>query len=119
MKRKAEVNGYLIGLDGRQLHVRSGHAALNTLLQSAGALIMKKALCCLDEQLQARGLLPGIDYEFVANVHDEWQVEVSEEHAETVARESEKAFEAAGDYFNFRCPITGEAKIGNNWAETH
>lgn len=32
---------YLIGLDGRKLHVRSPHSALNTLLQSAGALACK------------------------------------------------------------------------------
>jgi hypothetical protein len=33
---------YLRGLDGRHLHVRSLHSALNLLLQSCGALICKK-----------------------------------------------------------------------------
>ena len=41
--------GYLKGLDGRQLQVRSAHSALNTLLQGAGAIVMKKALVIIDE----------------------------------------------------------------------
>jgi len=29
------------------------------------------------------------------------------------------AIRKAGDYFGFRCPLDGEYKVGNNWAETH
>jgi DNA polymerase-1 len=39
---KAAERGYLKALDGRHMHIRSKHAALNTLLQGAGALICKK-----------------------------------------------------------------------------
>ena len=119
VQTKAENNGFLIGLDGRHLHVRSPHAALNTLLQSAGALIMKQALIILDERLQSLGLIPGDDYEFVVNVHDEWQVEVTEEHAQRVADMSCTAMTMAGSFFDFRCRIDGEARIGSNWADTH
>ena len=48
----ASGRGYVLGLDGRRVAVRSEHAALNTLLQSAGAIVMKKALCLLDEYAQ-------------------------------------------------------------------
>lgn len=119
VKAKAKKDKALKGLDGRVLHVRSDHAALNTLLQSAGAIVMKQALVELDEALKALGYIPGDDYEFVANVHDEWQVEVKEELAERVAMESEKAMVKAGDFFSFKCRIDGESKIGNNWKETH
>ena len=119
VQTKAKANGYLLGLDGRQLHVRSEHAALNTLLQSAGALIMKQALCLLDDILQQECLVPGIDYEFVANIHDEFQIEVREDIAERVSKRAEQAMTRAGESFNFRCRIDGEAKIGRNWAETH
>ena len=37
IKRKVENGGTLMGLDGRILPIRSSHAALNMLLQSAGA----------------------------------------------------------------------------------
>lgn len=117
--KKAAAKGWIRGLDGRRLHIRSGHAALNTLLQSAGALVMKKALHILDTRLQELGLVPGVNYEFVANVHDEWQIEVDEEYAELVGRTAVESITAAGDYFGFRCPLAGEYKIGNNWAETH
>jgi hypothetical protein len=109
----------LKGLDGRFLPVRSLHSALNTLLQSAGALIMKKALVILDENLQAQGFIPSIDYEFSANVHDEFQIEALEEIADRVGQMAVEAIRAAGEYFNFRCPLDGEYKVGNNWAETH
>jgi len=111
---------YLIGLDGRRLQVRSAHSALNTLLQSAGALIMKQALVVLDDLLQMEhGLKPGVDYEFVGNIHDEWQIEVKEEHAELVGQTGVRAITLAGELFNFKCPLTGDYRIGNNWAETH
>ncbi|MFN3077211.1 MAG: DNA polymerase, partial [Alphaproteobacteria bacterium] len=73
-------SGSLPGLDGRRLHVRTDHAALNTLLQGAGAIVMKQALVLLDTRLQQL----GIDYKFVANVHDEWQIEVAEDYADMV-----------------------------------
>lgn len=111
--------GSLRGLDGRELWVRSEHSALNTLLQSAGAVIMKQALVVLDENLQARGLIPGKDYEFVANVHDEWQIEVADDLAEIVGQEAKRSMGIAGELLKFACPIDGEYGIGTNWSETH
>lgn len=119
VKKKANSAGFLVGLDGRKLHVRSDHAALNTLLQSAGALVMKKALVILDETLQAAGMVPGVNYEFVANVHDEWQIEVDEDLAEFVGKTATASITKAGEAFGFRCRLDGEYKIGNTWAETH
>jgi DNA polymerase I len=62
--------------------VRSEHAALNTLLQGAGAIVMKKALVILHEKIKC-GI---INASFCANVHDEWQIEVPQEDAERVVR---------------------------------
>jgi len=119
VKAKAKSAGWLGALDGRRLHVRSDHAALNTLLQSAGALIMKKALVMLDNDLQAAGLVPGVNYEFVLNIHDEWQIEADTEHAEFIGEAGKAAITKAGEFFNFRCRLDGEYKVGKNWAETH
>lgn len=119
VEQKVKENGFLKGLDGRILHVRSAHSALNTLLQSAGAVIMKLALVLLDSKLQSLGYIPGIHYEFVANVHDEWQIETNEEIAETIGKCCVEAMETAGKQLKFRCAITGEYSVGNNWAETH
>jgi len=112
--------GWLKGLDGRILRVRSAHSALNTLLQSAGAVVMKKALCILDEDLQALGLRHcGVDYEFALQIHDEMQIEVREKLAETVGKMAVRAIEKAGEALGFRCPLTGEFHVGKTWAETH
>jgi len=119
VKANARARGFLYGLDRRELAVRSQHAALNTLLQSAGAVQMKKALCILDDYLQSIGLIPGTNYEFVANVHDEWQIEVDDDKAELVGRAAVEAIRLAGEHFQFRCPLGGAYEVGTNWAETH
>lgn len=123
VKRIARTRKWLRGLDGRKLHVRSEHAALNVLLQSAGALVMKQALVLADWLAQYEGLVPitlgGRDYEFVLNVHDEIQAEVLPEHAERLGEILADSIRAAGHYFNFRCPLDAEYKIGSSWAETH
>ena len=120
VKQAYRRRGHLIGLDGRRLYVRSEHSALNTLLQSAGAVLMKKALVLLDERLQFLGLDPGDDYEFVANIHDEFQIECKERYAKRfIGPQAERAITRAGEYYEFGCPLSGTFKIGRNWAETH
>lgn len=119
VQKRAKERGHILGLDKRRLTVRSMHAALNTLLQSAGAIQMKKALCLLDDSIQAAGLIPGTNYEFVANVHDEWQLEVDDDKGEMVGRLAVQAIRDAGAFFQFRCPLDGAFAVGANWAETH
>lgn len=112
---KFAQKGSLPGLDGRRLKVRSQHAALNTLLQGAGAIVMKKALELLHEKLNC-GIISG---SFVANVHDEWQIETTKELAESVGQAGVQAIQEAGQSLGLRCPLDGDFKVGTNWAETH
>jgi len=119
VKQVYRRRGHLVGLDGRKLHIRSEHAALNTLLQSAGAVLMKKALVILDETLMMVGLKEGKDYEFVANVHDEFQIEVYHRYAKVISTYAAESVSRAGDYFEFDCPLSATAHIGKNWSETH
>jgi DNA polymerase I-like protein with 3'-5' exonuclease and polymerase domains len=107
--------GFVPGLDGRKIWVRSEHAALNSLLQGAGAIVMKKALVLLADKIKDNKW----DAKFVANVHDEWQIEVTEAHADEVGRAARQSIIEAGEHFKLRCPLDGEYKIGRNWAETH
>lgn len=111
----ASRKGWVKGLDGRHIIIRFEHAALNTLLQSAGAIVMKKALVILHNKLK-RGI---IDASFCANVHDEWQIEVDEKQAELVGKMAVESIEEAGKHFNLRCPLTGEYNVGNTWKDTH
>lgn len=114
VSRLAE-KGWLPGLDGRRLIVRSQHAALNTLLQGAGAIIMKQALIILNRKL----IHANMDARFVANVHDEWQIETTEQDAETVGHFAVQSIRQAGIRLKLRCPLDGEFKVGLNWAATH
>jgi DNA polymerase I-like protein with 3'-5' exonuclease and polymerase domains len=107
--------GTVPGLDGRRINVRSEHAALNSLLQSAGAIVMKKALQLGITKADSYGL----DYNIVANVHDEWQIECAEADAKRVAVCFRNAIRDAGRHFDMRCPLEGDYMIGDNWSDTH
>ena len=113
------TKGYLIGIDGRHLQIRSRHSALNQLLQSTGAISVKKATTILYNDLSQAGLRWGIDYAFVAHVHDEIQALVKPEYIQAFKDMSIDSFRKSGEYFNLRCPFTGEAREGKNWMETH
>ena len=119
IQQKAERNGCLTGLDGRILTIRSEHAALNMLLQSAGAVLMKVALIKLHTKLSEIGWQHGREYAFVGNIHDEFQAEVKPELADTYGALAIKAIQAAGRELNMKCPMDGEYKVGESWAETH
>ena len=112
---KLMAKGHLPALDGRRVWVRSEHAALNTLLQSAGAIVAKQWLVESTKLLQEK----GINAKLLAFVHDETQWEVKEDQAEEAARLIEQAATKAGEALGFRCPVDAEGKVGNNWRECH
>jgi DNA polymerase-1 len=110
-----EHRGFLIGIDGRALNARSQHSALNTLLQSAGAIVMKQATVLMNRHLTNA----GIDFRQVAHIHDEVQFEVRSDQARSAASIVQEAIPEAGDVLGFRCPLAGEARVGKDWSETH
>jgi DNA polymerase I-like protein with 3'-5' exonuclease and polymerase domains len=105
--------GFLTGLDGRRIRVRSEHAALNTLLQGAGAVVMKQAIVILYD------LLERVDFKLVAQVHDEWQIECKPEDADFIGKSCVNAMVFAGEVLQLNCPLDGEYRVGNSWADTH
>jgi len=107
--------GYVPGLDGRRILVRSEHAALNSLLQGCGAIIAKQ--WCIEAHRTFKQ--EGLKVQQVAFVHDEIQIEASEEDAEAVASIMIASAQKAGEVLGFRCPVDAEAKIGKNWFDTH
>lgn len=107
--------GYVPGLDGRKIWVRSEHAALNSLLQGAGAIVMKKALVLFNDKIKANKW----SVKFVANVHDEMQFECHPDIAELAGKAAKQSIIDAGTYFKLRCPLDGEYKVGKSWRDTH
>ena len=106
---------WLRGLDQRKILIRHPHAALNTLLQGAGACVMKYALTLLEEYV----INKRIKAYPVVNVHDEFQYEVEESKTKEFGELAVQSIIQAGKDLKIRCPLDGEYKIGNNWAETH
>lgn len=107
--------GYLKGLDGRLIWVRSPHSALNSLLQGAGAIVFKMWLILATAAVKAA----GISAILVASVHDETQWECDEDQAETLGKLLVKCANQAGIDAGLKCPVDAEFKIGKNWRETH
>ena len=117
--REKARRGYLKSLDGRLLHVRSMHSALNTLLQGGGAVVMKKALVIAYRRFSEEGWVHGREYAFVANVHDEFQKEVEEQLAERAGQIAADSIREAGVAYGLKCPLAGAYQIGLTWADSH
>jgi hypothetical protein len=119
VKTKVRANGRLRGLDGRPIFCTAEHAALNYLLQSAGAILSKR-WCVIGQQLlDDAGLTYNVDYTRCAYVHDEQQFSVVPSEAERVAELIVRAAPMAGEYYKFKVPITAASDIGSSWQETH
>ena len=109
------AKGKLPGLGGYQLTIRSTHSSLNTLLQSAGAIIAKQWIIEFTKNLKQN----KIPYKLVGWIHDEVQIETPEQYGETVGKIVVEAAKKAGETLEFRCPVAAEYNIGKNWEETH
>ena len=109
------TKGYIKGLDGRQLKIRSAHKALNTLLQSSGALICKQWIIDVHELIHQHNL----DCKQVAWVHDEIQIETRKEHADELGKLAKQAIRNSEKKFNFRCELDCEYRVGKDWSQTH
>jgi len=114
------TRGYLVGLDRRVLYCREDYKALNVLLQSAGSIIMKKVVVNIHKNIkQNLNLSYGNEWQQLLMIHDEVQLTCAKQHKESIYKEVMKSFIEAGEFFNFKCKIEGDYKLGKNWAETH
>lgn len=121
--KRASGKGYLRGLDGRKVWMRKNdegqvmkHKALNTLLQHAGSIVMKKSSIILWDELIPQ---TNIRAKKVIDMHDESQAVVHKDDAELYGELAVESIRLAGEGFNLRIPLGADYKIGKNWAETH
>ena len=119
VKLKVRSHGRLRGLDGRPIFCRAEHAALNYLLQSAGAIISKRWVVVAQDMFDSAGLTYNVDYTRCAYVHDEQQLSVVPQEVDRIKLLLENSAPEAGRYYNFRVPITASADHGDTWASTH
>jgi DNA polymerase I-like protein with 3'-5' exonuclease and polymerase domains len=115
----AALRGYLIGLDGRHLYLRSEHKALSQLLQSAGAILCKTWVLYIDRELRKQ--YPQGEAYIVGWIHDEVQIACkTKEIAEHVGSSITAGMaRKSGEAFKFNIPISSEYQVGASWAQTH
>jgi DNA polymerase I-like protein with 3'-5' exonuclease and polymerase domains len=119
LAKTLQENNWLRGLDKRILYCRSDFKALNVLLQSAGALIMKQVVINIHTDMDELGYVHGVDWQQAAMIHDEVQLACKPELTDVLKSVALDAFPKAQHFFNFRCPIDGDAKVGYTWFDTH
>jgi DNA polymerase I-like protein with 3'-5' exonuclease and polymerase domains len=107
--------GVLKTIDGGFVRCNAKSAALNYKLQSAGAIVMKKAAIIARQKF----IEFGLDALLIGTIHDENQYDVLPEHAQQVGEVYVQSIRDAGIALGFKCPLDGAFKIGANWAECH
>jgi DNA polymerase I len=112
---KAVEKGFMKGMDGRVLWLPNEHLAMGAYLQGFEAVIMKKAMQLYQFKLKEL----GIWFKQVAFVHDEFQIETLRKDADTVGQTVVWAIKEAGKLYGSLCPLDGEYRIGQTWAQTH
>lgn len=115
LKAFAKQHGGVIGIDGRFIPCSAEYRALNYVIQSAGAIIAKRWMWFIKKEIMVRGL----DAHQVGWIHDELQFEVREDQAELLGQICKEAMKKVEKYYNFKCELDAEYKIGNDWSETH
>lgn len=120
LERSYKMNKCIIGLDRRRVDVREPRKLLNTLIQSASAIIFKawmiKNYTVIHNSHWQDWVKQIIAY------HDELQYEIRSsvrKDAEVVAGVFQKNAVAIGKQFKINPPIEADAQIGMSWADTH
>lgn len=116
---EAAKKGHILSIDGRKVPIRSPHAALNSLLQSSGAILCKTWFLTIRDTIEAEGIVWGKDFYFLAHIHDEVQIAVKKGYEELVGKITIDSARKVAERYEFKCPLAAEYKVGSNWAETH
>jgi hypothetical protein len=110
----------LRGLDGRPIRLQGKkHAALNYLLQSAGAIVCKRWNVIAFNHMNSLGYQWGIDYQWLGWIHDEIQLAVQPHLVNDAKFQLEWSIVQAGEYYDLKVPLASEAKEGATWADCH
>jgi DNA polymerase I-like protein with 3'-5' exonuclease and polymerase domains len=109
---KAET-GQIRGLDGRIIRIKKPHAALNYLLQSAGAIICKNWVVNMNHYFR------GMDVQHCAFVHDEVQLSIAPDLLPKVTEILHQSMTDVQSLFQFRIELACEVVSGDSWGATH
>jgi len=111
------LSGWLPGLDGRRVPVPAQYKALNYAVTSAEAVICKRWLVNVHDELYAR-FRYGWDGDVVvvAWIHDELVCCCRPEIADQVGEIMVRYAKEAGEHYSFKVPLDAGYIIGRSWA---
>jgi DNA polymerase I len=117
LQEHAAKHGHLPGLDGRLVPVRALYTALNYIVTSSEAVICKRWMVQVYDELHAR-FRYGWDGDVVIVlwVHDELVACCRPEIANQVGEIMVRHARQAGTFYGFRTPLDADYKIGRSWA---
>lgn len=121
VKQAAERRGWVKGIDGRRIPVRSAHSALNFLLQGAGAIVCKMWMNEFHRLLKENGYIDGLHYKQSAWVHDELQIAFNPEFitGEIMGKLSDDAIKNVGKELKMNIELASDWSVGDTYADTH
>jgi DNA polymerase I-like protein with 3'-5' exonuclease and polymerase domains len=115
--QQAYKRGYIKGIDGRKLKIRSEHRCLSQLLQSCGSIVSKQWVMMTFDEIKKQH---GDDAFIMGWIHDEMQIACrNEEVAENVGNIARRVAQEAGVALGLKIPIAAEHTVGKNWSHTH
>ena len=115
VQKQSKDKGSVTAIDGRELHSRSPHSALNLLLQGSAGIIGKKWMINYHE------LAKDIKNHFYqqAYIHDEFQVACKEDKCNILGKCLEEGASMVTKQFNMNISIKADYGVGDNWSQTH
>jgi RecA-family ATPase/DNA polymerase I-like protein with 3'-5' exonuclease and polymerase domains len=118
LQAHARRHGWLPGLDKRRVPVRALHSALNFIVTSSEAIICKRWLVRVYDELCAR-FRYGWDGDVVIVlwIHDELVACCRPEIAEQVGEIMVRHAREAAEFYSFKVPLDADFKIGPSWAD--
>ena len=116
-KVKAYVgqHGWIPGIDGRKVYPESDYKALNYLIQSCEACLMKRTIVRISDRLKAE----GIEAKQLLFYHDECSWEIDPKDTDRVTEIIKEAFAEAPKDYGVDLMEAGDIVTGGNYYEVH
>lgn len=106
---------FVVGIDGRKIPCDTAHKVTNRIIQSAGAIVMKRATVIFDRLVKRH----GYDAHMTEFYHDELVVECDPAIADQVLALGINSIKLAGKAFKLNVDLDADGKVGQTWGDVH
>ena len=111
----AKLNGWIPGLDGRKVYTEEPYKALNYLIQSAEAILMKNTIVQINQAFEDNGIMATQ----LLMYHDECSWEIDPEDTKRAEDIIRHYFAEAPKKFGVMIMEAGDIKVGKDYYDVH